>query len=424
MINIGSWSMTSFEIPNSNESSSGIDFLSKEGFGEEDNGKYIIYREPTKLFCPDNYITEKEFLSDIIDYFEDVDFSNDLKIISNVNDFKVSINNYSQEVFRYSDILSVNHIKTDLKISNFSVNLLTDLRLSGHKISVLKKFFILLMIANYCSLDFDKNTAEFSLKHDDRQIKYDYNFVEENARDIAYLEQIYQWVINEEGYENSYNQKLGIIRSILIKNNNFTLNNNIIQSARSIFQRIINQETERYFDQVNQLKNDFLTITERENSIYQSLHLKLLGWLSALGLTIFDTIKNYNGQNIFDRILNSNSEKTNLTLLLLIIALCTIIVMYILETRKNQDEFHRLKVFYTKSLLFSEEDFTNKVKFNSIDRRYISVIFWFLCILLSRLFLTNLVFISFVVIFTILEYLAFKNSYIDRLCKLIDKEEE
>ena len=164
---------------------------------------------------------------------------------------------------------------------------------------------------------------------------------------------------------------------------------------------------DRYFNEVTLLKDDFLKIVERENDIYQSLHIKLIGWFSALALLVFDKIKDYSGNDIFYKLLMSDSQKTQLLLIMLIFALVFILIIYILEMKKNQDEYRKLKLFYTNSLMFDDGDFEEKIKLPCLDFRYILFMLWIVAILFLKLFTFNRNFICYSGVLTLTFLLIF-----------------
>ncbi|WP_161980667.1 hypothetical protein [Streptococcus sp. S784/96/1] len=416
------WNGTSCEIDISN--SEVLEYLKQESIGEHDEviKKYIVYSSSDVLFCADSYINHKSYFYDIIDFFEDIDFTHDVRLVTIKGGFpSINVVNYSDEVLKYKSIFENNHIDTDRNISNISINLLKKLNNQTTKVRLLRKIYILLMLST--SIKLDINTFTFKIEQDGSLVETIVDYKKSDDKDIDILDKFYEWILNEKGYENTYNEKLRIVRNLITRNNEFYFSLSMLESAKSIFKRVIKKETDRYFEEVGQLKNDFIAIAERENNTYQSLHLKLLGWLSALGITIFDAIKNYEGLHIFERLLNSNSEKTNLILFLLIFALCAILTMYILEARKNQEEFYRLKTFYTQRLLFTKDDFQNKVSFPEIDRKYLFIITWFLFVLIFRIFWTNFTYIILSLIFTAVEYLMYKLKFIDKICTMIDRKE-
>lgn len=426
------WDNTACEFLNNEENRSIIQFLEKEGLGgwSSDKNNYIIYAAEGSgvLFYADSYIENTKHFQDLIKYFKDVDFSRKLKIIMSDFEQRFEEKNLSDEIEKYKSILTNNNINNNLgyltnDISNISVNLLQGLHKQTDKNKKLRKVYILMMLSEYTEIK--GNEFNFRIEQSGGGASISYDFDTCGIEDIEILDSVYNWIINEKGYENTYKEKLEVIRSVLVRNNSLELNsdknNSILDSAKSIFQKIIKQETNRYFEEVNQLKNDFLTITERENDIYQSLHLKLLGWFSAVALTIFDKISNYEGNNIIHKLINSNSEKTRLVLAMLIIALIIIFTLYFLETRKNQDEFLKLKKFYVQSLMFNDNDFQNKVEFPEINQKYLIVAILLTLVLLLRLFLSGCHYILIAVIIVIIVCIGYKYGFIECITNSINK---
>ena len=261
----------------------------------------------------------------------------------------------------------------------------------------------MLLFSNFTNHEND--LFKFKLVIDNNEITNDYCFGDSIPdKQLEFLEELYYWIVDDG---DNYIQKLSIVRSILLKNKSFTIENSLLNSVKSIFQRIIDSNVDRYFNEVALLKDDFLKIVERENNIYQSLHIKLMGWFSALALLIFDKIKDYKGEDVFFRLIGSDSQKTKLLLLMLIGALIFILIIYVLEMRKNRAEYNKLKSFYTTSLMFTDGDFEEKIELPRLDIRYILFMFWVVLILVFKIFTFYLNFI----IYTGLITLSFVLSY-------------
>ncbi|EHI73604.1 Uncharacterised protein [Streptococcus criceti] len=423
------WRGTTCEFFDNESTQSSINFFNVHKIGnlEKDAKKYIVPKDHLRIFNIDNYIESKTFFRDIVTYFQDIKFDEELQLISYNQEWNISQINYSREVEKFKIIIGNNRIstnqnRTNRQIGNFSLNLLKGLKNQSSKNLILRKLYILLMLST--STEIQSNQFTFKVEYDETVVSKVCNYADCDTGDIDCLDKIYDWIINEEGSENSFNEKVKVVRSIISRNNRFEISESILDSARSIFQRIINKETEKYFEQVNQLKDDFLTIAERENSIYQSLHFKLLGWFSAVALTIFDKIKDYNGTNIIERVLASSSQKTTLILMMLIMALIIIFLMYCLETRKNQEEFWKLKEFYTGSLMFNNDDFQNKIEFPRINQNYLFGVIVFIFLLLLRLIFTSVYYIIAVMLFGILVTIFYKKGVMEILSSKIDKKDE
>lgn len=404
-----SWNGTSYEIVNDESNRDLIEFLQYNNVKlEEENGKYILYQNNKTIFNLNDYIETKTHFADIEDYFYDIDFSEKIDYIYRDNhNWTIDKIDVEDEMEKYNNVIKSNIINRDIK--NFSVNLLRKVENPSQKILHLNRIFILLFLSTNTEIKILENGFIFDFKiiEDRVSISEKYGFSEVNTNDIDLLNSVYDWVINDTGYYNTYKQRLDIVRSIIVKSGTFRINEDIVNKAESIFKRIISQETDKYFDEVSNLKNDFLKITERENDIYQSLHLKLIGWFSALALLVFDKIKDYSGNDIFYKLLMSDSQKTELLLIMLICALVFILIIYILEMRKNQDEYEKLKSFYTNSLMFDDGDFEEKIKSPCLDFRYILFMLWIVSILFFKLFTFNRTFIFYAVLITLSFLLIF-----------------
>ena len=416
-----SWNGTSYEIVNDESNRDLIEFLQYNNVKlEEENGKYILYQNNTTIFNLNDYIEIKTHFTDIEDYFSDIDFSEKIDYIYRDNhNWKIEEIDVKDEIKKYNNVIKSNIINRDIK--NFSVNLLRKVENPSEKILHLNRIFILLFLSTNTEIKILENgfTFDFRIIEDRISISEKYSFSEVKTNDIDLLNRAYDWVINDTGYYNTYKQRLDIVRSIIVKSGTFRINEDIINKAESIFKRIISQETDKYFEEVSNLKNDFLKITERENDIYQSLHTKLIAWFSALALLIFDKIKNYSGNDIFYKLLMSDSQKTELLLIMLIFALVFILIIYILEMRKNQDEYTKLKLFYTKSLMFDGKDFEAKVEFPKIDDRYITIIVGILCILGLRI-IGSCIFILYSIILIFFLIFLFSKGFIKKICSKFD----
>lgn len=424
-----SWNGTSYEIVNDESNRDLIEFLQYNNVElEEEKGKYILYQNNKTIFNLNDYIETKTHFADIEDYFYDIDFSEKIDYIYRDNhNWKIEEIDIKDEMEKYNNVVKSNIINRDIK--NFSVNLLRKVENPSQKILHLNRIFILLFLSTNTEIKIleDGFIFDFRISEDRISISEKYGFSEVNINDIDLLNSVYDWVINDTGYYNTYKQRLDIVRSIIVKNGTFRINEDIVNKAESIFKRIISQETDKYFEEVSNLKNDFLKITERENDIYQSLHLKLMGWMTALSLLIFDKIKDYDGADVISRLLNSSSEKTQLLLVLLVCALLVILIIYILEMWKNQDEYLKLKDFYTKSLMFNGDDFKNKVKFPIIDDRYVVLILVVGLILILRIFFLRDDFIKILVVlpFIYIVYIILRaKDIVGNPCIKLNKKEK
>lgn len=415
------WNKLSYEIENTSSNSILIQDLKSFGIVKNDSDRNIYTVQTLGLesviFNLEDYIDNQMMFQSNVRYFQRKNFSKDVRII-NKNSHNTWIEekiNLSDEIIKIKRMLSNNNINIDVD-NKLLYNIPISIFDSNSQISKVRKskyICLMLLFSNFTNYENDR--FKFKLVIDNKEIQDDYCFEDcISDKQLEYLVELYSWIINDG---DNYIQKLSIVRSVLLKNKSFTIENSLLNSVKSIFQRIINSNVDRYFNEVTLLKDDFLKIVERENDIYQSLHIKLIGWFSALALLIFDKIKDYSGDDIFYKLLTSDSQKTELLLIMLIFALIFILIIYILEMRKNQDEYIKLKSFYIKSLMFDDGDFEEKIKPPCLDFRYILFMLWIVSILLLKLFTFEKTFLfisvfitlSFLLIFVTIKLI--KNKY-------------
>lgn len=421
MNNMPNWNKLSYEIENTPSNSILIQNLKAFGIVKNDSDRNIYTVQTLGLqsviFNLEDYIDHQVLFQSNIRYFQKKDFSKDVRIIkkNSKNAWIEEKKNLSDEIIKIEKMLRNNNININADnklLYNIPISIFDSIS-QIPKVRKSKYICLMLLFSNFTN--YENDLFKFKLVIDNNEITDDYCF-EASIPDkqLEYLEELYSWIIDDG---DNYIQKLSIVRSVLLKNKSFTIENSLLNSVKSIFQRIINSNVDRYFNQVALLKDDFLKIVERENDIYQSLHLKLIGWFSALALLIFDKIKNYSGNDIFYKLLMSDSQKTELLLIMLIFALAIILIIYILEMRKNQDEYIKLKLFYTNSLMFDDGDFEEKIKSPCLDFRYILFMLWIVAILFLKLFTFNRSFIcysgvltlSFLLLFVIIKFKKGKN---------------
>lgn len=419
----GKWNNTSFEIPVEEATTNFIEALSSIDIGkyDEDKLQYIIYNNRANLlFCVSDFIEKHVYIASIFDFFKNKNFQERLISIDFESEVSISKLEFQRESTIIKEILKENRINASFNKENYSIELLKQIK-QTEKVKYVRKLLILMLFSN--STELKDNKLTFTISENNRLLEKVFDFNELDISDIETLDIIYSWFIEGEGNTKTYNQKLNIIRSIIARNGNIEFKSTFLDSARSIYQRIINQETDKYFEEVRQLKSDFLTITERENSIYQSLHLKLMGWLTALGVMIFDKIKDYEGNNVLQRVFESQSQKTVLIILLLVAALLYIALVYCIEIRKIQEEYFKLKKFYIESLMFDDNDFETKVNYPRINDKYISLLLILIFILSLRAFWVNCNYVISSSVTIIIICMLYDANSISWLTKKIDKKD-
>lgn len=373
------WNKLSYEIENTPSNSLLIQNLEAFGIVKNDLDRDIYTVRTLGLqsviFNLEDYIDNQIFFEGTVRFFQKKDFSKDIRIITknSENTWIEEKKNFSVEIIKIEKMLSDNNININAD-NKLLYNIPISIFDSNCKISKVRKSKYICLMSLFSNFtNYENDLFKFKLVIDNNEITNDYCFGDSIPdKQLEFLEELYYWIVDDG---DNYIQKLSIVRSILLKNKSFIIENSLLNSVKSIFQRIIDSNVDRYFNEVALLKDDFLKIVERENDIYQSLHIKLMGWFSALALLIFDKIKDYKGEDVFLRLIGSDSQKTKLLLLMLIGALIFILIIYVLEMRKNRAEYNKLKSFYITSLMFTDGDFEEKIELPRLDIRYILFIF-------------------------------------------------
>lgn len=284
----------------------------------------------------------------------------------------------------YLKIINLNVISgieyDKLKIS---LNLLSggNYNTKSDRVRHLINIYILILLSNRTKRQ--QNRLEFTFESDLDSFIFETEFGKGNFTDG--LLEVYEWVVNNKEYSEAYKIKLQIVRSLIVKQKKLDELEIIKAQAESIFNRIVSGKTDQYFELQSNLKDDFIKFSSKTNETNSSLNKKLFGWLTAFSLIIFDFIKQSNGQNLFRRIICSTSEKTNILLLLLIVALFIIMIMFNLDIKAIRKQYQCLKDLYVNQMFISKEDFNKFIQKPLYCNMYNLLLLSLLIILVIRL---------------------------------------
>lgn len=333
----------------------------------------VLYNQENLLFLEERYIDENSQFLNISEKLSAKDFDSKLKIFKN-NQLK-KVNDYSQEIELFKIVLSENNIegitKKDLLVSvkHFEDYEHTD------KIKFVQSIYILLFLANITV--FKENQFSFKVKFAENEAVKDISFEKIEQFDLI---KAYDWITTSK--ENLHT-RLKIIREIILRKKSFNLIDSDLESAKSAFNRIIKEETDKYFVQVNMLKDDFFKLSEQKRKSYNSLHLKFLGWLTSIGIFVYGQLKDKPSESLFHKLFFTVTEKTRLFLIIFLIALIVIWSIFMKEMWDNKKEYKNIKEFYTKQLFFEEDDFKNYLEEPKINFWYkFLIVLLFLCLLI------------------------------------------
>lgn len=348
---------------------------------EKNDGYYIFNKENTWIFEEEFIDAPSHNLQQIFDKLCIKNYDNIQCFDSATNEFKVVTESDAENYLKIISLNTINGVEYEkLKIS---LKLLSGGNYSSKsdRVRHLINIYVLFLLANRTKRQ--QNSLEFTFEGDLDSFVFETEF---GKKKIIYgLLEIYEWIVTKQEYSEAYKVKLQIVRSLIIKQKKLDQLDLIKNQAESIFNRIVSEKTDHYFELQNNLKDDFIKISTMTSESNSSLNTKLFGWLTAFSLIIFDFIKKSDGQDLFRKIVCSTSEKTNVLLLLLIMALLIIMIMFNLDIRNIRKQYQCLKDLYVNQMFISKEDFNKFIKKPLYRNMYNLLLLSLLIILVLRL---------------------------------------
>lgn len=343
-------------------SSDTADFFGKNGVVvRREQRYYSISNSKNVWLFEEEFINESSHtLQNIFDKLSHKDYSN-IRYFDTISEkFCCFPNDNDSDL--YSKIISLNVIDgINTEKLNISVSLLSlgNYDIKSKRVRQLINIYMLLLLANR-SKRTGINSFNFIFEEEMDSFSYEVEFGK-NDFDSSLLD-VYNWIIDNYEYTESYKVKLQIVRGLIAKQKNLNGLNSLKYQSESIFNRIISGKTDKYFELQKNLKDDFLRISTSIRDYNSSLQTKLFGWLTALSVIIFDFIKSSDGQKLFKRIIFSTSEKTQVLLIVLLIALIVIIIMFNLDIKSIRKEYNAIREYYVKQMLVSESEIEELIK--------------------------------------------------------------
>ena len=347
---------------------------------EKNDGYYIFNKENTWIFEEEFIDAPSHNLQQIFDKLCIKNYDNIQCFDSATNEFKVVTESDAENYLKIISLNTINGVEYEkLKIS---LKLLSGGNYSSKsdRVRHLINIYVLFLLANRTKRQ--QNILEFTFEGDLDSFVFETEF---GKKKIIYgLLEIYEWIVTKQEYSEAYKVKLQIVRSLIIKQKKLDQLDLIKNQAESIFNRIVSEKTDHYFELQNNLKDDFIKISTMTSESNSSLNTKLFGWLTAFSLIIFDFIKKSDGQDLFRKIVCSTSEKTNVLLLLLIMALLIIMLMFNLDIRNIRKQYQCLKDLYVNQMSISNEEFNKFIKKPLYSNMYNLLLLSLLIILVIR----------------------------------------
>lgn len=386
-----SWKGTSLKINNRDEGNKNlINVLKKEGIDLREEYTGFTLENQSKYYIFENeFINQSNNLLEIIIKYSQKNYQDIGKIYLPSNRSFANVQAQPHDENKYDKIIKENRIDADIRNFPISLNVLNEaLDNKNHKSILFIDILILFALATVSNYNAEEVEAEFRIE--DKNYKVKLNIVDSKP---LHLFPIYDWIFNEEEYEESYNVKLQVVRQVIINKNDIKDVKGVLEDSKLAYKRIISQKTNEYFEQINQLKDDFLILSKNENTSLRTLNLTFFAWLGYLGLELFNIIVNYKGEDIIPYLLFSNGAKKGIVLLMFIVALIFIFNAYRLEIKSLGETYKVIKEIYEDKILFKTElegksKFETIIKKPEIGKPQMLVFFIFFLALIVRFLLT------------------------------------
>lgn len=360
----------------------------------EENG-VIVKREQRYYSIPNPkniWLFEEEFINEPSHTLQNIFDKLSYKDYSNIQYFdKVSEEfccfSKDNDSDLYSKIISLNVIDgINTEKLNISISLLSlgNDEIKSKRIDQLVNIYILLLLANR-SKRTGINSFNFIFAEEMDSFSYEVEFGKSDF-DSGLLD-VYNWIIDNYEYTESYKVKLQIVRGLIAKHKNLNGLKSLKYQSESIFNRIISGRTDEYFELHKNIKDDFINITKSVNDTYSSLNTKLFGWLTAIALIVFDFLKDSDGKDLFYKLLCSTSEKVRVLLLMLFLALIIIIAMFNFEIRTVKNQYNSISRHYIDKMLVAKDDFDELIPPPKYLNFYNFILLLLLVMIILRLFI-------------------------------------
>lgn len=359
------WKNTSLKIDSrTSDGSVLIKALNKESIELRlDESIHVLENQSKHYILEDDFINNSRNLPLIIRKYSKKDYEDTIRIYDEeLSGFK-SLKVESSDKKIYEEIIKENIIDADIREFPISINTLEKvLDKDSRKSSLILDIFILISIANKSK--FNAEDYSFEVGVEDKTYRATLNIDSEPLN----LFPIYDWIINNEEYKESYNVKLHVVRQVIINKQNMLDVKGLLEDSKLAYRRIISKKTNEYFEQLNQLKDDFLILSQNEKSTLRTLNLTFFAWLGSLGLELFNIIKDYTGTDILQYVFFSTGAKEGIVVLVFIIALIALFVSYTIEMKSLEETYEVIKRIYKDKILFETEN-DDENKFEKIIKK-------------------------------------------------------
>lgn len=381
------WKGTSLKFDG--ENSCFIDRLKQESISLRENDDEVTLENQQNYFIYENeFIAQSTNLLSMITKYTQKEYSDKCKVyVREENEFK-SIQSIFSDSNKYLEVVKNNVIDGDIREFNISINVLNNILDDSRKSRLFLDILIMFALGNRVS--YDAENVEIEFNSDEEHYRVDIDIADSDSMNLYPM---YDWIFNDEEYKDSYTVKLHIVRQVIIRKRNIKDTSGILTDSKLAYKRIISKKTDDYFNQLNQLKEDFLVLSKNENSALRALNITFFAWLGYLGVELVKIIVNYSKPDILTYLFCSTGAKKGIVIMGFIIALFFIFLAYVLEIKSLEKIYNVIKEIYKDKILFeteSEKDgkFENTISKPEIGKLQKTVFTVILILLFIRFFKT------------------------------------
>ncbi|MDE8163429.1 hypothetical protein PT107_07895, partial [Erysipelothrix rhusiopathiae] len=344
------WNGTSLRIPRDDKWSNIIDFFLTVDIPLRDNRSYYTLENDAVHFIYENkYLAQSKNILTNIKKYSQKNYESNMKVFSEIDLKFYNVSAKSNDKEKYLRVIANNILDGDYREIIVSPNVLNEVFDNSVQSRVFLDILLLFFLANKCKYDAETVWAEFNTEEGYYQVRLD--LIKSNPLNLYPL---YNWIINDEEYEGSFEVKLQIVRQVIAIRKDLINIDELLEDCKLSFKRIISKKTNDYFEQINKLKDDFLIMSKSESSALRTLNLTFFAWLGSLGVKLFDIITKYDGDDILVYFLYSSGAKKGIVILLFIIALILIFIGYVLEVKSLEKTYVVIKETYKDKILFEK----------------------------------------------------------------------
>ncbi len=302
------WDGTSLKLESNNELDANfIKLINDKGIDlrlEQEQNIHFLENQKNYFIYEDSFIENTRNLNLVITKLSQKNYNKTGEIYLPTNkDFQSIESNSADEVI-YEDIIEDNIINGNTRKFPISVNVLNEvLGQKNPKSELIVDFFILVALSTKITYYAEEIECEF--RTDDKIYRINLNIDDEPL----HLFPIYDWIINSYEYKDSYKVKLQIVRQVITNKKTLKYIDEILEDSKLVYKRIISRKTDDYFEQLNNLKDDFLILSKNANNTLRTLDITFFAWLGSLGVQLLNIITEYDGNDILRYLLFSQGSK-------------------------------------------------------------------------------------------------------------------